>query len=133
MNRGILSNGLSPSPGRTAGGAYAGASSGYGAGASAAIGGSTDSQGGFAAGGKHAEAHSGGISKSLVKLYDAPAQALVPQQVEAEAQPHLDTRIDNEVVVKKTVIKKKYVPEVSQPVERDLLHRALCMTRSQRI
>lgn len=52
--------------GRTAGGAYAGASAGYGVGASAAIGGGLDDNGGH--GGSGAEAHAGGISKKVVKL-----------------------------------------------------------------
>lgn len=102
--------------GRTAGGAYAGATSGHGAGASAAIGGSTDSEYG-STGGQHAESHAFGKSKSVVKLYDIPHSSApvpaTPQLVAEEAPPKLDTRIGNEVVVKKTVIKKKYVPEVS--------------------
>lgn len=99
--------------GRTAGGAYAGATSGHGAGASASIGGSVDGQSG-SAGGQQAEAHALGKSKSVVKLYESPvASAPIPALVVDEAQPQLDTRTGNEIVVKKTVIKKKYVPEVS--------------------
>lgn len=60
----------------------------------------------------------------MVKLYDiphasapVPAAPIAPQQqpqlVAEEAPPQLDTRQSgNEIVVKKTVIKKKYVPEV---------------------
>lgn len=100
--------------GRTAGGAYAGATSGHGAGASASIGGSVDGQSG-SAGGQQAEAHALGKSKSVVKLYESPVASapLPPALVVDEARPQLDTRTGNEIVVKKTVIKKKYVPEVS--------------------
>lgn len=49
-----------------------------------------------------------------MKLYESPvASAPIPALVVDEAQPQLDTRTGNEIVVKKTVIKKKYVPEVS--------------------
>lgn len=99
--------------GRTAGGAYAGATAGHGTGASVAIGGAADGETG-AAGGKHAEAHAFGKSKSVVQLYDSAAPAPVPQQPALVADEALDTRqTGNEIVVKKTVIKKKYVPEVS--------------------
>lgn len=81
-----------------------------------AIGGAADGETG-AAGGKHAEAHAFGKSTSVVKLYDSAAPAPAPQQPAVfvdEAPPQLDTRqTGNEIVVKKTVIKKKYVPEVS--------------------
>lgn len=70
------------------------------------------------AGGLHAESHANGVSKSVVKLASsAPAPvAPGPQQpavLVANDQPQLDTRgTGNEIVVTKTVTKKKYVPEV---------------------
>lgn len=51
---------------RTAGGLYAGATAGNGVGASAALGGGLNGEGG--AGGTGAEAHAGGISRKVVKL-----------------------------------------------------------------
>lgn len=62
--------------GRSRGGAFAGASAGYGVGASAALGGNVDEYGG--AGGLGSEAHAGGISTKTVKLSQTPQQ---PQQV----------------------------------------------------
>lgn len=62
--------------GRSRGGAFAGASAGYGVGASAALGGNVDEYGG--AGGLGSEAHARGISTKTVKLSQTPQQ---PQQV----------------------------------------------------
>lgn len=62
--------------GQTKGGLYAGASAGYGVGASAALGGNVDESGG--AGGLGSEAHAGGISTKTVKLSQTPQQ---PYQV----------------------------------------------------
>lgn len=100
--------------GRTVGGAYAGATAGHGTGASAAIGGSVDGENG-AVGGQHAESHSFGKSKSVVKLYDRPVLAAAPVPADIPQQPSAEAsaQTGNEIVVKKTVIKKKYVPEVS--------------------
>lgn len=74
------------------------------------------------AGGLHAESHANGVSKSVVKLASSPVHsapapvAPVPQQpavLVANDQPQLDTRgTGNEIIVTKTVTKKKYVPEV---------------------
>lgn len=58
--------------GRARGGAYAGASAGYGVGSSAAIGGDTDEFG--ARGGIGSEAHANGISTKTVKLSQTPQQ-----------------------------------------------------------
>ena len=56
--------------GRTAGGAYAGASAGYGTGASTAIGGSVDEFG--QSGGHGSEAHINGLSTKTVQLSQYP-------------------------------------------------------------
>lgn len=56
--------------GRTAGGAYAGASAGYGTGASTAIGGSVDEFG--QSGGHGSEAHINGLSTKTVQLSQFP-------------------------------------------------------------
>ena len=62
--------------GLTKGGLYAGATGGYGVGASAALGGNVDGSG--ASGGSGAEAHAGGVSTKTVKLSQTPQY---PQQV----------------------------------------------------
>lgn len=62
--------------GLTKGGLYAGATGGYGVGASAALGGNVDGSGAY--GGSGAEAHAGGISTKTVKLSQTPQY---PQQV----------------------------------------------------
>lgn len=69
---------MSSLTGRTAGGAYAGATAGNGVGASAAIGGGLDGEGGY--GGSGAEAHAAGVSKKVVKLSQAEI-AQPPQTV----------------------------------------------------
>lgn len=61
--------------GRTAGGAYAGATAGNGIGASAALGGGLDGDDGH--GGTVAEAHAGGVSKKVVQV----AQNGIPPRV----------------------------------------------------
>lgn len=58
--------------GNAKGGGYAGASAGYGVGASAAIGGKVDEHG--SAGGEGSEAHAGGISTKTVILSQSPQQ-----------------------------------------------------------
>lgn len=68
--------------GRTAGGAYAGATAGNGVGASAALGGGLDEEGSH--GGSGAEAHAGGISKKVVKLSQAEV-GQAPQTVSTAA------------------------------------------------
>lgn len=65
--------------GQTRGGLYAGASGGYGVGASAALGGNVDENG--AAGGSGAEAHARGVSTKTVKLSQTPQQPQRPHQV----------------------------------------------------
>lgn len=67
--------------GRMAGGAYAGATAGNGVGASAAIGGNYDNEGGH--GGSGAEAHANGITRKVVRLTQAE-NGVAPQTVRCE-------------------------------------------------
>ncbi|CRL02469.1 CLUMA_CG015187, isoform D [Clunio marinus] len=122
------------------GGAFAGASAGYGAGASAALGGKVDEYGG--AGGLGSEAHAGGISTKTVKLSQTPQQPVavidqrssfddetyeeappVVQQVPAKVDQRLNDEADfnsdnfeNDDVTEKTKVKSIVAVEQT-PVE----------------
>lgn len=108
--------------GRTAGGGYAGATAGHGVGASAAFGGGLDNVGG--AGGLGAEAHSGGVSKKVVKLGQTnggapPSETIIEHEVPPAPQA-VHTRFNHEVDSKtKTVLKEVHTdlqaPPVHQP------------------
>lgn len=93
--------------GRTAGGLYAGASAGHGVGASAALAGNVEADGG-GAGGSIAEAHATGLQKSVVQTVESqpPQVVTVDAPVVHHQQPSL-------TVTKNVVATADAVPETS--------------------